>query len=67
MKQEMVVWIVLVAAVAAVGYNLLCRRKQGWGWATLCAIASVVAFIGKLGIAMFCEVSSENEVADWDE
>ena len=64
---ELALAVLAITAVALGGYNLLSHGKQGWGWAILCIFASVVAFIGKLGIAMFCEVSSKNEIADWDE
>jgi hypothetical protein len=67
MKLELIVAVASIAVVTLLGHNLLCYRKQGWGWTTLTVLAGVMAFMGKLAVAMFCEVSAGNEITDWDE
>ena len=67
MKLEFVAVVASIAAVALLGHNLLCYRKQGWGWTALCMLAVALALIGRLAAATFCEVFAENEIADWDE
>ena len=56
-----------VFVVSLVGYSLLTAGKQGRGWLVVCIVAGLILFVGKLGLAMFTEVSASNYPSDWDE
>lgn len=55
------------AGAALLFYNLVTARKHGWGWMVLSATGVVIAYFGKLGASLFCEISADaTGISDWD-
>jgi len=59
--------VISTFVVSLVGYSLLTTGKQGRGWLVVCIIAGLILYVGKLGLAMFTEVSTSHYPSDWDE
>ena len=57
--------IVLIASLT-IGYSVLTKGKQGWGWITLSVFAGILAIAIRIGGSLFQEMSVANEISDWD-
>ena len=57
---------ITIITIVMLAYSVLSSGKQGWGWVTLCIVASIIMVLARLGIALFREISSANSIQDWD-
>jgi hypothetical protein len=61
------VQLLTIATLIIWGYSLVMSGKHGMGWMVLASILGVLAYFGRLFRSMFQEVTSENEVKDWED
>lgn len=61
------VQIAVIAIVIIWGYSLVMSGKLGMGWMVLTAILGVFGYFGKMFKSLFHEVTSSNEVGDWED
>jgi hypothetical protein len=59
--------ILVIATIIIWGYSLVMSGKRGQGWQVLMAIAGVFAYVLRAFKSVFVEVTSSNEVSDWDD
>ena len=57
---------VLLPATILLAYSLLMRGKIGTGWKAICLTIAVATFMARIAISIFCEITSENGIQDWD-
>ncbi len=63
---EIAIAAVSLISISLLGYNLVSSGKGGWGWMTLCIVATILAMFGKMIVSLFQEISAANSIADWD-
>ena len=62
----MIATAVLLPPTILLTYSLMTRGKFGAGWKTVCLSAAVATFVAQIAILIFCEITKENGVQDWD-
>lgn len=58
---------VMVLVLGLIAYSLVASGKKGWGWVSLLVAASVLAFMGRMCVAIFREMAGGRCPSDWDE
>ena len=64
---EIIVVAVSLIAAGLIGYSLITSGKRGWGWISICIVTATLAFLLRIGISMFVEMSVATGPNDWDE
>jgi hypothetical protein len=59
--------VLLIGIVILWGYSLVMSGKHGLGWSVLLAIGGVFVYLIRAIRSIFQEVTSKNEVGDWDD
>lgn len=63
---ELLVTAALLPASILLIYSLMTRGKIGTGWKAICLASAIAAFMARIAISIFCEITSENSIQDWD-
>lgn len=62
----MIATAVLLPSTILLTYSLMTRGKFGTGWKAVCLSAAAATFVAQITILIFCEMTKENGVQDWD-
>ena len=63
---SLLVTTALLPATILLIYSLMTRGKIGTGWKAICLASVVATFMARIAISIFCEITSENSIQDWD-
>jgi hypothetical protein len=59
--------LLVLAAIIIWGYSLVMSGKHGMGWKVLASVLGVLGYVLRLFRGVFQEVTTDNEVGDWED
>ena len=59
--------LLVVAMLVFWGYSLVMSGRHGQGWLVLLVIVGAITYVGRLFTSVFQEVTTNNEVRDWED